>query len=128
MSVIDDTVSFLTLINYTVTDTDKTMLEMLIQDTENEIKIKCNIREISDDLNVILKNIVVAKFLQMKKAFDKSSLSMLDFNNLGSITKISVGDTETSFSEGTSDDELLDQAIALLFKAERLLVRFRRLG
>jgi len=131
MTVYEAAVTRLAMLGYTVTDADKTGLELLISQCEQEILLEINHKEMPKGLFYVHADKVAGQFL-----FDKKAAGQLDgvegFDFSAPAKSITEGDVSVTFagaSEGVSTaearfDAMLDR---LIHPSESILAAFRRL-
>lgn len=95
MSKIQDIVTRLSAIGYTTTSGDTELITLLLSDTETDIKNDCNIPDIPEELESVVENRVVGRFLEAKSV----NGSLYDTLNIQfAAKKILEGDTTIEFA------------------------------
>lgn len=104
---------------YDVKDSDMALLEYIYQGEVQHVLNSCNLKEIPDELQHAVDEMVAGRFVQMGKA------AILSADELDVVKSIKEGDTTVELG-GTSAEQRMDALIALWIK-ERDLGCFRRL-
>ena len=95
MSKIQDIVTRLSTIGYTTTAADTELITILLADVETDIKNDCNAPEIPEELESVVENRVVGRFLEAKSV----NGSLYDTLNIQfAAKKILEGDTTIEFA------------------------------
>ena len=121
-----DIIKRLASFGYTVVDTDKWLINFLINKVTNEIKYKCNIFKIPDGLYQIAIDMVCGEFLLGKKG--SGQLTDSSINTDAAIKQIKEGDTSITYAVSDSVSATFDGLIDLLMNyGKSQFITFRRL-
>jgi hypothetical protein len=110
---------------YSVSTSDEGLISLLISKVTAEIKLNCNISEVSDDAEPLVVDIIAGEFLRHKKAIGAD----LGEINLEAVAKsIRLGDATVDFGSNNPEsrfnaliNSLIDSNKALLTAALRRL-------
>lgn len=100
---------------YEFKNSDKVILDFVIQKVENTIKNECNVNEIPEGLFNIAVDMAAGEFLLSKKTFSPEDISGFDLSY--AVKQIQTGDTTTVFAVGDgslTDEQRLDAFINYL--------------
>lgn len=125
LSEVTDLISAL---GYTLTTGDDTLLAFSAGYVEQEIKNSCNVTEVPEGLYKVAIQLIVAKFLTMKRnSLSAETIDSFDFSPI--LKELSEGDTKQVWdtSSGSSASQRLDLLIAQLESGRSQFVTYRRL-
>lgn len=122
--MIDEVVTRLEVMGYTVTENDKIILKYVVQSCTDHILNATNLDEIPDGLHSQAVDMVCGLFIKEKKTTSPADLTGFDLGK--AVKSISEGDTSVTYDGTKTDEERLDDLISDLIQAcERDLVRYR---
>ena len=130
MAMYDDVVARLSQFGYGVRDEDKDAINFTIEDTNQYVKLFCNITTVPESLHYKIVNRVCGLFLMFKKNLGLLTDSNFDFEKAEKSVKL--GDTSVTYAIGEGDstpEGRFDAAINEMMRDfDKNLVSFRRLS
>lgn len=117
--------------NVDVKETDESLIFMLVEEVEEEIKNFCNIKLIPQELNIVIVRRVCGHFLDIKGWSVSNELSQNESEDLqGEIKAMTLGDyrmeVDTSIDKEIIKDKI-KQVEALKNYGNEMLYKYRRL-
>lgn len=124
----DDVVKRLETLGYNVDDSDLTLIQLVINGTEQYIKNFCNITEIPTELYYVAVDMAAGTLLKTKSSIGLPVCDTIDFE-AGRVNSITEGDVSVSYGydSDTSNAAKYTALLDKLCNRDAELITFRKL-
>lgn len=114
-------------IGYTIVDGDSWLVGFCVQKVEQEIKNACNVHSVPLGLYKCAAGLVVADFLNLKRANGNLDVDSMNFEPV--VKAIQEGDTQINYATDTvlSGEQRFDLFLAACYKGREQFIGYRRL-
>ena len=114
-------------IGYTIVDGDSWLVGFCVQKVEQEIKNACNVQSVPLGLYKCATGLVVADFLNLKRANGNLDVDSLNFEPV--VKQLQEGDTQINYATDTvmSGEQRFDLFLSACYKGREQFIGYRRL-